>query len=91
MICVEHLVKMEDKKLFSILEGILREKLELDEKTIITLESNFRLDLGADSLDNYELLYAVEEELGIAIPDTKALEFNIVKDAFDYIKDNYKI
>jgi acyl carrier protein len=81
---------MEDKELFGILEGILREKLELDEKTKVTLESDIQLDLGADSLDRYELLYEVEERLGITIPDEIVWDFHIVKDGFDYIRKKLK-
>ena len=50
------------------------------------LESTFRGDLGADSLDTYDLVYAIEEELGVQIPDEKANEFETVKDAYDFIK-----
>ena len=52
----------------------------------ITLDSSFRGDLGADSLDTYELVYAIEEELGVSIPDEKANEFETVRDAYDFIK-----
>ena len=56
------------------------------EESKITPDSSFRQDLGADSLDTYELVYAIEEELGITIPDEKANEFNTVRDALDFIK-----
>ena len=59
--------------------------MEIDENKI-TLDSSFRNDLGADSLDTYELVYAIEEELGISIPDEKANEFETVRDAYDFIK-----
>ncbi|MBO7613140.1 MAG: acyl carrier protein, partial [Treponema sp.] len=45
---------------------------------------------GADSLDTYELVYAIEEETGVSIPDDKANEFETVKDAYDYIKSQKK-
>ena len=47
---------------------------------------SFRGDLGADSLDTYELVYAIEEELGVSIPDDKANEFETVRDAYEFIK-----
>ena len=50
------------------------------------MESSFRGDLGADSLDTYELVYAIEEEMGVQIPDDKANEFETVKDAYDFIR-----
>ena len=49
------------------------------------MDASFRKDLGADSLDTYELVYAIEEELGISIPDEKANEFETVKDAVDFL------
>ena len=39
-----------------------------------------------DSLETYELVYAIEEELGISIPDEKANEFETVRDALEYIQ-----
>jgi acyl carrier protein len=71
--------------LFAKMKKLIADRLEIDEAKI-TLESSFRQDLGADSLDTYELVYAIEEELGISIPDEKANEFETVKDALEYIK-----
>jgi acyl carrier protein len=71
--------------LFPRMKKLIADKLEIDEAKI-TPESSFRQDLGADSLDTYELVYAIEEELGISIPDEKANEFETVKDAMTYIQ-----
>ena len=57
---------MED--LFKKIQKLIAEKLEIEEDKI-TLDSSFRQDLGADSLDTYELVYALEEDMGISIPD----------------------
>jgi len=73
------------EELFEKMKKLIAEKLEIDEDKI-TPESSFRQDLGADSLDTYELVYAIEEELGISIPDEKANEFETVGDAMEYIK-----
>lgn len=72
-------------ELFENMKKLIAEKLEIDEEKI-TLDSSLRNDLGADSLDTYELVYAIEEELGIQIPDEKANEFETVRDAYDFIK-----
>ncbi len=72
-------------ELFAKIQKLIAEKLEIDESKI-TLDSSFRGDLGADSLDTYELVYAIEEELGVSIPDEKANEFETVRDAYDFIK-----
>ncbi|MEE0887251.1 MAG: acyl carrier protein [Treponema sp.] len=72
-------------ELFEKIKKLIAEKLDIDESKI-TLDSSFRGDLGADSLDTYELVYAIEEELGVSIPDEKANEFETVRDAYDFIK-----
>jgi acyl carrier protein len=76
-------------ELYEKVKKIIAEKLEVEEDKI-TPEASFRQDLGADSLDTYELVYGIEEELGITIPDEKANEFETVKDAYDFIKTQVK-
>ncbi|MDR1073098.1 MAG: acyl carrier protein [Treponema sp.] len=71
--------------LFEKMKKLIAEKLEIDEEKI-TMDASFRQDLGADSLDTYELVYAIEETMGIEIPDEKANEFETVSDAYNYIK-----
>lgn len=76
-------------ELFDKMKKIIADKLEISESKI-TPESSFRKDLGADSLDTYELVYAIEEEMGITIPDEKANEFETVNDALEFLKNNQK-
>ena len=71
-------------ELFDKMKALIADKLEIDADKI-TLDSSFRQDLGADSLDTYELVYAIEEELGVSVPDDKANEFETVRDAYDFI------
>ena len=77
------------EELFEKLRALIAEKLEIDEEKI-TMDASFRQDMGADSLDTYELVYAIEGELGITIPDEKANEFETVRDAYEFIKANKK-
>lgn len=72
-------------ELFEKLKKIIAKQLEVEESKI-TLDSRIREDLNADSLDTYELVYAIEEQLDITIPDDKASEFEKVSDALNYIK-----
>ncbi|MBR3646248.1 MAG: acyl carrier protein [Lachnospiraceae bacterium] len=72
-------------ELFEKIQKMIVEKLDIDPAKV-TLDASFRNDLGADSLDTYELVYAIEEELGVSIPDEKANEFETVRDAYDFIK-----
>lgn len=72
-------------EVFEKVKKIIAEKLDIEEDKI-TMEASFRNDLGADSLDTYELIYALEEEMGIQIPDEKANEFETVGNAVEFIK-----
>ena len=72
-------------ELFERIQKLIAEKLDIDVAKV-TMDSTFRGDLGADSLDTYELVYAIEEELGVSIPDDVANEFESVRNAYDFIK-----
>ncbi len=76
-------------ELFKKIQHLIAEKLEIDEEKV-TLDASFRQDLGADSLDTYELVYALEEDMGISIPDEKANDFETVRDAYEFIKSQQK-
>ena len=66
---------------------IIAEQLGVEEPEIKS-ESNFVDDLGADSLDQVELVMAFEEEFGIEIPDDEAEKITTVQTAIDYIEEN---
>ena len=53
-------------------------------------ESSFVEDLGADSLDNVELVMALEEEFECEIPDEEAEKITSVQQAIDYVKAHLK-
>ena len=53
----------------------------------VTPEASFIDDLGADSLDNVELVMAFEEEFDIEIPDDAAEHIQTVGDAVKFIQE----
>ena len=63
--------------------------LETDESRI-TPDSKFVEDLGADSLDQVELIMAFEEEFGIEIPDDQAEKIQTIADAIKYVEAHSK-
>ncbi len=75
---------MTENEVFDKVKALVVEKLNIDPAKI-TMDANFRKDLGADSLDTYELVYAIEEETGITISDDMANEFETVGDAVRYL------
>jgi acyl carrier protein len=71
---------VEDK-----IRKIICEQLDVPEKDVVP-EASFVDDLGADSLDQVELIMAMEEEFDVSIPDEDAEKIGTVQDAIDYIK-----
>ena len=64
---------------------IIQEQLNL-EGVEITEDSSFKDDLGADSLDLFELVMAFEEEYGIEIPSEDLEKLTTVGAVIEYIK-----
>lgn len=64
---------------------IVVEQLGVEPEQVVP-EANFVDDLGADSLDNVELIMAFEEEFDVEIPDTDAEKIKTVQDVIDYIE-----
>ena len=63
---------------------VVADQLGCDEKTV-TPEKQIVADLGADSLDQVELVMALEEEFDIKIVDEDADKIKTVKDAIEFI------
>ena len=73
---------MEFEKIVSIISEVLSV-----EENKITMESTFVDDLGADSLDIYQIIMGIEEEFDIDIPDNAAENIRTVGDDVEQIKD----
>ena len=67
------------------MKEMIADQLSVDEDKI-TLESNFKEDLDADSLDLFELVMALEEEYGIEIPSEELESLTTVGAIIDYLK-----
>ena len=63
---------------------IIVEQLDVSEDDVVPTAA-FVDDLGADSLDQVELIMAIEEEFDISIPDEDAEKIATVQDAINYI------
>lgn len=61
-------------------------KEQLNTETEITEATSFKDDLGADSLDIFELVMALEEEFGVEIPSEDLENVNTVGDVIGYLK-----
>ena len=68
------------------MKTMIAEQLSCSEAEI-TAETSFKDDLGADSLDLFELVMALEDEYNIAIPAEELNELETVGDVMEYLKN----
>ncbi|MBO5259948.1 MAG: acyl carrier protein [Agathobacter sp.] len=71
---------------FEKLKKIIVEVLNVDASEI-SLETTFIDDLGADSLDVFQIIMGLEEEFDIEIPNEEAEKIVTVGDAVEQIKN----
>lgn len=67
------------------MKEIIAEQLNCDED-MITEDTSFKDDLGADSLDLFELVMSLEEKYEIEIPSEELTELTTVGSVMDYLK-----
>ena len=68
------------------MKSIIAEQLKIDASEI-TLESSFKDDLNADSLDLFEMVMALEDNYGVEIPSEDLEKLLTVGDVVNYLKD----
>lgn len=71
---------------FEKLKKIVSEVLNIDEDEI-TMDTTFVDDLGADSLDIFQIIMGIEEEFDIEIANEEAENIVTVSDAVEQIKN----
>lgn len=67
------------------LQKIIAEVLNVDAQEV-TMDTTFVEDLGADSLDVFQIIMGIEEEFDIEIPNEEAEKIVTVGDAVEQIK-----
>ncbi|MBQ7654095.1 MAG: acyl carrier protein [Clostridia bacterium] len=68
------------------MQELIADQLSVDADSI-TESSSFKDDLGADSLDLYELIMALEEEYDVEIPTDDLENISTVGDVINYLKE----
>lgn len=71
---------------FEKLKRVIAEVLNIDPDDI-TLDATFVDDLGADSLDVFQIIMGIEEEFDIEIPAEQAENITTVEEAVEMIKE----
>ena len=78
------------KEISEKVKQIVSEQLGVDEAEV-TPSASFTDDLGADSLDQVELVMALEEAFDLEISDEDVEKIRTVQDAIDYIDKKAKV
>ena len=73
--------------MFEQLKELIVEELNVSESEV-TLDASFADDLGADSLDLFELVMAIEDTFGVKIPNEDLAKIKTVRDAVEFIEAN---
>ncbi len=71
---------------FEQVREIICKQLELEESDV-TMETNIRDDLGADSLDLVDLAISLEDEFEVEVPDSILEKFETVGDIVKFIEE----
>ncbi len=71
--------------MFEEIRAIVAANLGVEEEGI-TVQTSFKEDLNADSLDLFEMVMALEESFGIEIPSEDLKELQTVADVMEYIE-----
>lgn len=71
---------------FEKLRKVIAEVLNVDPEEI-TMDTTFTDDLGADSLDVFQIVMGIEEEFDIEIPAEQAEKISTVEEAVELIKN----
>jgi len=71
---------------FEKLKNIIADVLNVDPEEV-TLDTTFMDDLGADSLDVFQIIMGIEEEFDIEVPAELAENIKTVEEAVEMIKN----
>lgn len=72
--------------MFEKVREIIASELGIDEDKI-TLNATFKEDLGADSLDLFQMVMSIEDEYGVEIPTEDLESMLTVDDIVKYLED----
>lgn len=72
---------------FEVISKMIAERFSIDESKI-TMETNFADDLGADSLDLFEIVMELEERFNVQVPEEELENIKTVAQAVELIKSS---
>ena len=74
--------------MFEEIIDIIAEQLSIDDLDELTLDTSLKDDLNDDSLDDVEVIMALEDKYDIEIAEEDAENFKTIADIVNYIEEN---
>lgn len=75
---------------FEKIREIISEQLNISEEDV-RLDTSFKDDLNADSLDIFQIIMAIEEEFDMEISNDDVEDIATVGDVVEFIKENNEL
>ncbi len=79
-----------ENEVFEYLQELVRSVLQMDDDEELTMDTTFIDDLGADSLDVFQIVMAIEDKYKISISNEEAMQIQTVGDAVRRIEEAAK-
>ena len=76
-----------EKTMLEKIKEIIAEELGVEEEKVVE-SASFYDDLGADSLDLFEMVMSFEDQFGVKIPEEELENIKTVGDAVKYIEEH---
>ncbi|CAK7043306.1 MAG: Acyl carrier protein [Peptostreptococcus russellii] len=74
--------------MFEKIKEIIVDKLNIDDDSFITLDTDLMEDLNADSLDAVEIIMDIEDEFDITVEEEDVEQIRTISDIINYIEEN---
>ncbi|MEG0250091.1 MAG: acyl carrier protein [Peptostreptococcus sp.] len=74
--------------MFEKIKEIIVDKLNIDDDSFITLDTDLMEDLNADSLDAVEIIMDIEDEFDITVEEDDVEQIRTIADIINYIEEN---
>ena len=87
MASVQHATVSKESSLHDV-RLLISEHLDIEAR-LVTSETHFIYDLGADFLDRIELMIAIEDRFDVEITDDDIEQFQVVGDLISHLASEY--
>lgn len=74
--------------MFEKVKEIIIDKLNIDDDSILTMDTNLIDDLNADSLDAFDIIVEIEEEFDITVDENDVENIRTIGDIINYLEEH---